>query len=297
MDDLARYAQAFLMAKDAGQRSKATLKWYSSNFAAYFSWAATMEYSEVDLYQIDTLEEFFSASSEEGLSPHSVWSRFRTLRALFRWLEKRGKLNEDNPFNFIEFKKPGGLLPKAIPYAEMLKLLLSLKGDNWHTQRDRLLIQVLFYTGVRLSELCRMRIDDVNIDRRLIRVTRAKTGIEEFVPYPKSLADEMRRWIEMIRPICATNALWPASEFDGAPIWAIASGGVAEMLRRRCKAAKLKHYTAHTFRHGCAVYMIERGGDLSLVKDVLGHRSVETTIIYLRFSTDKLLSLYDRVFA
>ena len=286
----------FLEAKRAGNRAIATLDWYEDMLEAYLSWATTNDYSANDLYQADAIEEYLIDCGAQGLAPSSVLGRYRVLRALFRWLEKRGKLAvERNPFDFIEAPKTDQKLPKAISYHAMQRLALSIQGHDWRSQRDRLIIQILFYTGVRVSELVGIRLEDVDLGRRSIRVYRMKTRTEEFVPFPKSLVLELQSWIETVRPACDTDVLLVSKE-QGQPYGPLLRAGVREMLRRRCLQAGMKIYWPHAFRHGCAVYIIERGGDVSLVQKVLGHKDLRTSLIYLRFDTDTVRTLYDKVF-
>lgn len=297
MLDLTRMIEEFLTSKTASNRSAGTLTWYRNMFDAYLDWTEASGYSDSDLTDYDTLIEYLAASAEQGLKEATVLGRYRGLRALFRWMERRGKLvGEINPFDMIDAPTTTSKLPKAISYREMERLCLSIRGDAWREQRDRLIIQTLFFTGVRVGELCRINLADVDLDRRMMRVLRYKTHIEGFVPFPGSLATELEHWITKVRPDGETTALF-VSEGQGKPIGPLLRSGVREMLRRRCLAAGMKIYWPHCFRHGCAVAIIQRGGDVSLVQRVLGHTDTRTSMIYLRFDTDHIKELYDRVFA
>jgi integrase/recombinase XerD len=289
---------SFMDTKRAGNRAQGTLDWYQFMFDAFLFWADERGYSDNDLYQADAIEEYLIDSAAAGQAPASVLGRYRALRALFRWLERRGKLEaEHNPFDLIEEPKAGEKLPKAISYANMQRLSISIEGQDWHAQRDRLIIQFLFYSGVRVSELVCIRLSDVDLERRSIQVHRQKTNTSGFVPIARSLAQELQHWIEEVRPACASDMLFVSSKAPGHPIGPLLRAGVREMLRRRCLAANMKIQWPHAFRHGCAVYIIQRGGDISLVQRVLGHKDMRTSMIYLRFETDKVREMYDKVFA
>lgn len=157
-------------------------------------------------------------------------------------------------------------------------------------------MKTLFYTGVRAGELLSLRVGDVDIERRLIRVMRHKVGSEGFVPLSISLADELRAWLGGGRPECGHDGLWPTRERDNTAGKPLHYDGLKELLRRRCGRAGLKTYNAHSFRHGCAAFIVTSGGDISLVKDLLGHRDLVTTQVYLRFDQSRLTSMYDKVF-
>lgn len=295
MIDFMTMSNEFLASKLASNRADVTLVWYRCMFAAYAQWADANGYSDSDLTDHDTLVEYLAASHTQGLKEDTVLGRYRALRALFRWCERRGHLEEGNPFDLIEAPTTTSKLPKAITWREMEKLCASIRGDSWREQRDRLIIQFLFFTGVRVGELCRLMLADVDLERRTVRLVRSKTHREGFVPFPKSLATELAHWIEHVRPDAPMPALF-VGEGQGKPLGPLTKVGVTEVLRRRCKAAGMKIYRAHSFRHGCAVAIIQRGGDISLVQRVLGHTDTRTSMIYLRFDVDHIKELYDRVF-
>ena len=294
--DLQQYMIAFLDQKCASNRADGTLVWYRCMFDAYLEWTNASGYSESDLADHDTLVEYLAASRGQGLKEDTVLGRYRALRALFRWCKQRGHLEDGNPFDLIDAPTTTSKLPKAISWREMERLCASIQSDSWHAQRDRLIIQFLFFTGVRVGELCRLTLADVDLERRTVRLVRSKTHSEGFVPFPKSLATELAYWIATVRPDTDTPALF-VGESQDKPLGPLARGGVTEMLRRRCKAAGMKIYRPHAFRHGCAVAIVQRGGDVSLVQRILGHTDTRTSMIYLRFDTDHIKDLYDRVFS
>lgn len=295
MIDFMQMSNEFLASKLASNRADGTLIWYRCMFDQYIEWTNASGYSDSDLAHHDTLVEYLTASRGQGLKEDTVLGRYRALRALFRWCERRGHLEDGNPFDLIEAPTTTSKLPKAISWREMERLCASIRGDSWHAQRDRLIIQFLFFTGVRVSELCRLTLADVDLERRSLRVQRYKTHSQGFVPIAKSLATELAHWIENVRPDADTPALF-VGEGQNKPLAPLAKVGVTEMLRRRCKAAGMKIYRPHAFRHGCAVAIIQRGGDVSLVQRVLGHSDSRTSLIYLRFDVEHIKELYDRVF-
>lgn len=295
--DIAVYMHDFIQTKRAALRSADTIRHYKYVFDAYMRWAGERDYSQSDLYQSETIEQFLSDGVQRNLSPMTIHDLFRGLRALFRWLEDRKLLEtETNPFDLLEIPRKTSKLPNAISYHEMQRLVLFLAGDGWRDHRDRLIIQLLFFCGIRASELCRLRVTDVDFERRAILVRRYKTRNEEFVPFPRSLAPELARWLEEVRPACNYDALLVGAEFNGSVVTPFHITGLQQMLRRRCLQAKVKVYRPHAFRHGCARFIVERGGDVSLVKSILGHKDVSSSLIYLRFNIDGTRDLYDRIF-
>lgn len=298
--DLQEHAERFFQSKTAVNRSAATLDYYRYHIGKFLAWCAQNSYSGNDLVGTvgaEVLEEYFLHLGID-YSPFTVTGAYRSLRALYRFIEHRqGPITEGNPYTWLEMPSTPDLLPKAITFGEFMILLHNITGDKWIARRDRLLIKMLFFTGLRLGEITDLSVNDVNLERRQLRIYRQKIKAEGFIPLSQSLRDDLRAWLGGQRPACPHDGLWPSLQ-KGVIVGdqPLIAQGITEMLRRRCRTASLPEYLAHSFRHGCAVHIIQRGGDLSLVKDLLGHRDLKTTQHYLRFDLDRLTNQYDRIF-
>jgi site-specific recombinase XerD len=291
--EFATLCEEFLRAKAAGNRSPMTLRAYRYGFESYTNFCERMGYAEIDLFQSDVIEEFL-ASGQGFLAEYTIFGYFRDLRALFRWGLKR-RLIAENPMEMVETPVYTDKLPKRVTYNEVMQLIVHIGGRAWLDVRDRALIQTLFFCGLRAGEVCRMKIADIDVDQRLIMVKRSKTKSEALIPFPRSLQGPLRAWLA-VRPDQPHDYLWVGRNTRGG-FKRFEVEGLRMMLRRRCVAAGLPVFNAHSFRHGCAVSIIERGGDISLVQRVLGHADVSTSAMYLKFDTSGLQDLYDRVFA
>lgn len=303
--DLQTVTTEFLASKAAGGRSPHTLYNYQWNLESFATWCAEEGYTGNDLFGVngaETIEEHLLYMTNCDYRPHSIVQRYRTLRALYRWAERRhGRFEAGNPFDLLTEPTTPDLLPKATTYAQLQVLLHSITvshyGTPWTCPRDKLIIKLFFFTGVRVSEMASFRIEDVDLERRRLRVTRHKTKGIDLVPFSRSLHADLSVWLADQRPACAHDGLWPASTGDRriAPE-PLTSGGIKQMCRYRSERASLPVILPHSLRHGCAVHIIERGGDISLVKRILGHKDIRTSQIYLRFDTDQITGLYDRIF-
>ena len=307
--DLHDYFEKFCTAKLAERRSPKTIKIYRDHVGRFMTWCASEGISGVDLVGqtgAEVIEEFLLSLDGEGLAPASIGIAYRCLRAVYRWsydrfedeLRAEGKI----PFKWLKQPTVPELLPKNISLNEVLILLHSIKGPArkgdpiWVPHRDRLIIKTLFYTGMRAGELLSLSVNDVDLERRLLRVMRWKVHKQEFVPIAKSLVSEYKAWIEVQRPQVDGSGLWPTFQTGSNQGTFLNADGLKEMLRRRCTNAGLPQYRAHAFRHGCAINIIKRGGDISLVQRILGHRDISTSQIYLRYDMDTITGLYDKVF-
>ena len=303
--DLQILTSEFLASKAAGNRSPATIYNYQWNLESFLSWAAEEGHAGNDLVGsigAETIEEYMLYLNNCDYRPHTIAQRYRSLRALYRWIERRhGKIDAGNPFDMLTEPSTPDLLPKAATYAQLQVLLHSITvsqyGAPWTCPRDRLIIKLFFFTGLRVGEMASLMIEDVDLERRRLRVTRHKTKGVDLVPFSRSLHADLSAWLAGQRPACEHGGLWPASTGDRhiAPE-PLSTSGLKQMCRYRSERAGLPTIMPHALRHGCAVHIIERGGDISLVKRILGHKDIRTSQIYLRFDTDQVTGLYDRIF-
>ncbi len=211
--DLNENLERFIKSRQSMGRSPRTVESYYYHINTFLSWCASNSYSDSDLVGVggaETIEEFMLAQSAAGLSPFTIHGHYRSLRALYRFIDRRhGPIEGGNPFLYLTEPSTPDLLPKAITYADFTLLLHTIKGDNWIEARDRLIIKTLFYTGLRAGELLSLKTGDIDLERRLIRVMRWKVNQEDFIPLSKSLGDELRVWLASGRPACNHAGLWP----------------------------------------------------------------------------------------
>lgn len=303
--DLHAFTLEFLESRAAAGRSPHTLYNYQWNLGSFASWCEQEGYTGNDLVGnigAETIEEHLLYMTGCDYRPHSIVQRYRTLRALYRWIERRhGRFEAGNPFESLTEPTTPDLLPKATTYAQLQVLLHSIAvspyGAPWTCPRDKLIIKLFFFTGLRVSEMSSLCVSDVDLERRRLRVTRHKTKGIDLVPFSRSLHTDLSVWLTDQRPACDHDGLWPASTGDRriAPE-PLTTSGIKQMCRYRSERAGLPIILPHSLRHGCAVHIIERGGDISLVKRILGHKDIRTSQIYLRFDTDQVTGLYDRIF-
>lgn len=299
--DLHTLTTEFLASKAAGNRSPATIYNYQWNLASFLDWCEQEGYMGNDLVGsigAETIEEHLLYMANLAYSAHTITQRYRALRALYHWIERRhGAIDAGNPFARLTEPSTPDLLPKAATYAQLQVLLHSIKGELWTHPRDRLILKLFFYTGIRVSEMASLTVADIDLERRRLRVTRHKTKGVDLVPFSRTVQADLAAWLTTQRPPCPHDGMWPASNGNrGALPDPLTTSGVKQMCRYRSEKAGLPMILPHALRHGCAVHIIERGGDISLVKRILGHKDIRTSQVYLRFDTDQVTGLYDRIF-
>jgi site-specific recombinase XerD len=205
------------------------------------------------------------------------WSSFNQAVCALRFLYGI-TLGRPEQLPMIPFGKRPKTLPSVLSPAEVLRLL-----DAAEPGRDRVLLQIAYGCGLRLSELIHLRVGDIDSARLVIQVRQGKGAKDRLVPLSVRLLEELRAYWRMQRP---RTWLFPGKK-PGQPI---SDGNVQRRFGRLVKQVGLsKHCSMHTLRHSYATHLLEAGVDLLTLKALLGHTSLQTTARYLHVSTRRLM--------
>lgn len=287
---LARHVERFLryLALERG-RSENTLTAYRGDLETYLRW---LQYRGVDGPQAVTselVEEF--ARGLDG-SPRSIQRKISSVRSFHRFLVEDGVVAVDPTAQLSGPSQPERL-PKALGVSQVQTLLDSVSGDDPVSLRDRALLEVLYATGARVSEVTGLAVDDVfGSDGRpaeLLRVL-GKGNKERLVPLGRHAQSALEAYVVRARPALVSKAKRSsAALFLGARGGALSRQNVWLILRGRAEAAHLSEpLSPHTLRHSCATHLLQGGADIRVVQELLGHSSVQTTQIYTKVTIDTL---------
>lgn len=293
----------FLRSLRAAGRSATTIDWYEQMIGIYTAWLEETGRNGLDLVAPSTVEAFLDNQYRQ-FKPSTVAARYRALRPFYRWLKKRGYLGDyPNPIDSIPQPKNGDHQPNQADIEDVQALLASIDGKDWMSLRDYAIVLTLAHTGLRVSEVAGLRLGDIDFGDRCLTVI-GKRNKERIVPFSRALGDAICRYIDAC-PMFEANKKAPRDDDHKALWWKsdgwkgingpLRKGGVQQMLKRRCAQAGVKHLNAHSFRHGYAIELLNRGADISVVADFLGHESIETTKVYLRFRKKHLRKLHDQI--
>ena len=239
----------------------------------------------------EALIRFIHRESQSGLSARSLARLISALRSYFKFLVLSGFVKKD-PSSQLSTPSTWRSLPKYLTVDEVEKLLKSPDGSKPHGLRDRAMIEVLYGSGLRVSELASLKLAEVNLEDGFL-VCRGKGGKERIVPLGRSACGAVRRYLTEVRP------LFVSGERDdlflsrlGKPF---TRQGLWKLLRRHAgKAGLASRISPHILRHSFATHLLERGADLRSVQLMLGHSQITTTQIYTHVSRERLRRVYDR---
>jgi len=231
--------------------------------------------------------------SERGLSPKSRARMFVSLRCFFRFCCSEGVLTQD-PAQFSDCPKIWRHLPHDLSPAEVTRLLEAESGEDVHSLRNRAILEMFYATGARVSEICDLKVTDVDLDERTVRLL-GKGSKERMTPLGKPAVDAVERYLTGARGILKSRSS------AGHPPWLFVSRTGRRMVRESvfrvvktaaAKAGISKNVYPHLLRHSFATHMLEGGANLRAVQMLLGHSSLETTEIYTHVHRPHLVEAY-----
>ena len=223
-----------------------------------------------------------SAKGPARLSKRSQARLLSSLRSFFDWLILEGE-RPDNPCDRVEAPKLGRYLPEVLSVEEVERILDSVTGSDWRALRDRAILEILYGCGLRVSEACGLLISHVYLTEGFVRVV-GKGNKERLVPLGEMAADAFRAYLDA-RPQAAEPAFDDIAFLNknGRPLSRVA---IFNLVKDQALVAGVnKEISPHTFRHSFATHLIERGADLRVVQEMLGHESILTTEIYTHIDT------------
>ncbi len=234
-----------------------------------------------------------------GYSSATIARKIATLRSFYKWMVNRGMI-QSNPMQLIRTPKQTKRLPKAISVDEVQKLLTVPDTRRTLGARDRAILETLYSTGVRVSELVGLNRSAVNMVDQTMHV-RGKGKKDRIVPLGGHALQSIRHYLTLLEPDPRFKEVRQQVAYgQDVPMFVNKNGG---RLSSRSVRRKLDKYLAearldpsispHTLRHSFATHMLDNGADLRAVQELLGHRSLSTTQIYTHLSTMRLRSSYD----
>jgi site-specific recombinase XerD len=270
-------------ARDVRGLSPNTVDAYRRDLDGFADFAG--RYGVTDVHDVDRkLVRRFSANlSTRSYAPRTIARKVSAVRAFLADEAKRGYI-EANPAESVKRPKIPGSLPKAIPQRALSDTLDRIDGDEPVGLRDRALLEMLYGTGLRVSELASLTVMDVT-SGPFTRV-RGKGSKDRTVPIPGEAMRAVDRYLESGRPSLthgATDALW-----IGVRGGNLDPRGVRRIVRSRVGSFP------HALRHSFATHLLENGADLRSVQDLLGHSELATTQLYTQVTRKHLAETYER---
>lgn len=281
MLDFKRYVDKFLKYLEIEKNySPHTLLNYRKDLEEFSSFVQR-RVEDIDYF---TFRKFLAHLSLRGLKKRSISRKVSTLKSFFKFLLREGYI-KTNPAASLVYPRIEKTLPKFIPEGEMQRFLDSLSSEKVLEARDKALIEVLYSSGIRISELRGLNMEDIDFISGIIKV-RGKGKKERILPLGKPAQKALRDYLE--KKSSQEKAVF-VNRFGKR----ISCVGIRKIINKWAKILALKgKVSPHVFRHSFATHLLNRGADLRSVQELLGHSSITTTQVYTHLTTERLKDIY-----
>lgn len=235
--------------------------------------------------------EFLFAEKRKNAASSSIARRLVAVKLFHRFLVKEGALPEDIT-STLESPKTWRKLPRFLSFDEVMKMLESPNMRRQEGVRDRAILELFYATGMRVSELTQLKVEDLNLEARFLKCM-GKGSKERIIPLGSKCKEALEKYLTRVRIKSSGRSqpfLFPGKGREGMrreSLW--------QIIRRYARRAGIsKKISPHTLRHSFATHLLERGADLRIVQELLGHSDIATTQIYTHVDKDRLKSVHEK---
>ncbi|HON59294.1 MAG TPA: site-specific tyrosine recombinase XerD [Smithella sp.] len=288
-EELNQYCNYLLIERGVARN---TLESYGRDLRRFIDYAMKQKkIMTVGKITAETVVEYLTRMRQDGLSANSMNRFLAALRGFYKYLI-REKIVDENPLANIELAKVWMKLPDTLSKDEMRLILEQPRGQSATEIRDGAMLELLYATGVRVSELVHLTMNNVNWQVGFL-IVMGKGGKERIVPIGRVAYDALNRYIEEARPKLLkknTDVLFLnrfGRKMSRQGFWKIVVGYAK-------KAGLHKKVYPHTFRHSFASHLLEGGADLRTVQVMLGHSDISTTQIYTHITRERLKEIHQK---
>ena len=273
-----------------------TIKHYSRDLAEFIDYLAAGKSERIiRLEQIDhiTVRDFLSHLHQRGNQKSSIARKLSALRSFFRYLHREGKIQK-NPAKLVNTPRLPQKTPRFLSFGQVDTLLQLPDTDSARGIRDRAMMELLYASGLRVSELVQLNFEDLSLDQRLIKV-RGKGKKERLVPFGEKAYESLKSYL----PVRGSLLQHRGNLEELSALFLNLRGGrlTARSFQRNLdqyvqKGALLLDVHPHLLRHSFATHLLNNGADLRSIQELLGHESLSSTQKYTHLSIEQLLKIY-----
>lgn len=277
--------------------SSHTVTAYQGDVTDLAGWCGEFAIDPEDV-TLQVLRRFIGQRRRDGLARSSISRKRAALRTFFGWALRRGLVSTD-PAALLDAPKTDRRLPKVLRTDQVAALIADAEGAEPLQLRDKAILELLYASGARVSELTDLDVAALDLDQGQARL-HGKGDKQRLVPLGRPAVDALHRWLADGRPALAgqaSTASWPSASPTSAVFVSrhgarIGRSEVYRMVRARALRAGVGHVSPHMLRHSYATHLLEGGADLRSVQELLGHAALATTQTYTHVSREHLRSVY-----
>ena len=273
------------------QYSPHTLKGYERDLKKLSDYLSAQDIKNWKIVKEHDLRTFINSERRRGLSPRSIQRLLSSCRTFFENLLIEGHI-QLSPAQNVSSPKSAQLLPKAMD-ADLVQRLLDFKPKGMIEIRDKALAELLYSSGLRLSEVCQLEVQDLDLKERTCRVL-GKGNKTRIVPVGKKAIQAIRDWMIYRSELKASKETSTHAIFLNNKGNRISARSIQLRLEKLCLQRGIPSINPHMLRHSFASHVLESSGDLRAVQEMLGHSDIGTTQIYTKLDFQHLSKVYDK---
>jgi integrase/recombinase XerD len=267
-----------------------TLVSYRRDLNTYLKFLDAIAKKTVSATSREDIRDFMMHEKDKGLSVNSIARNLAALRTFYRFLA-REKLIKADVSSYIDSPKLWKKIPDILSFDEVERLIESTDLNKPQGIRDRAILELMYATGMRVSEVSYIKVSDVNADVGFVRCL-GKGKKERIIPLGKKAITAIGRYLEKVRP-AQLKGLSSAELFLNRSGKKISRISLWKLIKGYARKARIKkEMRPHILRHTFATHLLERGADLRSVQEMLGHANISTTQIYTHVTQDRLKSIH-----
>lgn len=276
-------------------RAANTLAAYRRDLTHFAAWVEAEGLATESLAPSD-VDDYVDNCRASGEAVATTARRMAALRMFFAYAVVED-IRPDNPTALVDGVRVPTGVPKPLSEEDVEKLLAAVTGDDATARRDRAMLEFLYATGARISEMCGLNLDDLDMRGRLVRLF-GKGSKERVVPFGRQALSTLEEYLARDGRDLLVPYSWSKSD-DREAVFLTNRGRrmnrqkAWDVVKRAGAAVGLSDdLSPHSLRHSCATHMLEHGADLRIVQEMLGHSSISTTQIYTKVSQERLFEVY-----
>lgn len=289
MDHLADFLRYIIIERQYSEKTKEAYQDDVLDFFLFLKETGNADYLNVNVQDIRI---YLSFLHDQNYSRNTISRKLSSLRSFYQFLVKNDILNE-NPFSYIQMKRQQAKLPRFFYEKEIDALFQQTQGDDALDNRNRALLEVLYGTGIRVTECTNIKIKDIDFDTSVVLIY-GKGNKERYVPFGSFAHDAILDYMKNGRDELMTKGKTTHDFlFVNHRGEKLTDSGIQYILKKMIdKSSLTADIHPHMFRHTFATHLLNNGADLRTVQELLGHSSLSSTQIYTHVTTDTLQKSY-----
>ena len=284
-------ADFIIYLQDIKKSSNNTVLSYKRDLAKFFKFVEKQQIKDLTAINSTTLNSYILLLERENFATATISRNIATLKSFFGYLCRQGILTED-PSEKLQAPKIEKKVPGILSINEVTLLLEQPSGKSNKEIRDRAMMELLYATGIRVSELISLKMGDISMQAGYIRCNEGNK--ERIIPFGSVAKSALKAYLKTARPAMVTSDKEDIlfTNCSGQPM---SRQGFWKLLKQYAKKAGIESdITPHTLRHSFAAHLVENGADLRSVQEMLGHSDISTTQIYAKLNGSRIKEVYSK---